>query len=76
MHDAMELFDYWREYPPVHVLMRGYVGYKPQSKEDQITPEQFQRMINPKARGGRKLQDAPARDQKMFEKLKAAQRGG
>lgn len=26
--DALDLLDYWQEYPPTHLLMRGYVGYK------------------------------------------------
>lgn len=30
----LALLDYWREWPPFHELMRGYVGYKPLSKEE------------------------------------------
>lgn len=26
--------DYWRHHPPVHVLVAGYMGYKP---EEQVT---------------------------------------
>ena len=30
----LALLDYWREWPPFHELMRGYVGYKPLSKDE------------------------------------------
>jgi hypothetical protein len=26
--DALELMSYWAEYPPEHLLLKGYVGYK------------------------------------------------
>lgn len=25
----LDLVDYWRQWPPVHELMRGFTGYKP-----------------------------------------------
>jgi hypothetical protein len=27
--EAEDLFDYWRQSPPIHELMAAYVGYKP-----------------------------------------------
>lgn len=27
--DASDLLDYWRDYPPAHVLVRSAVGYRP-----------------------------------------------
>ena len=26
--DIMDLYDYWREHPPMSLLMEGFVGYK------------------------------------------------
>ena len=28
----LELFDYWQQYPPVHLLVRGYIGYEAPAK--------------------------------------------
>jgi hypothetical protein len=30
--DVWDLFEHWREYPPAHILLRGYVGYEPPGK--------------------------------------------
>ena len=30
--DAWELFEFWNEWPPAHVLLRSFTGYKPQNK--------------------------------------------
>jgi len=27
--DYLELAAYWVKYPPIHILARGYLGYKP-----------------------------------------------
>jgi hypothetical protein len=27
--DAWELLEYWNEWPPEHMLLRGFTGYKP-----------------------------------------------
>ena len=29
------MFDYWAEFPPVHILLRGFVGYEPPVKRSQ-----------------------------------------
>jgi hypothetical protein len=30
----LALIEYWREWPPASELLRGFVGYKPLSKEE------------------------------------------
>lgn len=32
--DAMTMFEHWAEFPPQHVLMAGYVGYKSERRQD------------------------------------------
>jgi hypothetical protein len=29
-----ELLDYWERHPPLHLLVAGYLGYRPQRKSD------------------------------------------
>lgn len=36
----MSLLKYWREWPPENELLRGYVGYKPISEEEQKRRDQ------------------------------------
>lgn len=45
---ARDLMRYWRDYPPVHVLVRGAVGFKGAGGDDaeEMTLEDVQRMIN------------------------------
>lgn len=74
--DIMELFDYWREYPPMHWLMRGFVGYKPPVRLEDNDIREAQKMLNPTTRTAKKLSRAPERVRKMAESLKAANRGG
>lgn len=57
----MELFDYWRDYPPMHWLMAAYVGYKPPSKPTE-------QIAKPTAT---KLSKARGVDRDIFEELKA-----
>lgn len=33
--DALDLFKYWAKFPPVHILVRGFVGYEPPDDVDQ-----------------------------------------
>lgn len=42
---ANDLLDYWSEFPPVHVLVRGYVGFKSPKAEkarrwEDLSPEE------------------------------------
>jgi hypothetical protein len=63
MCDVNELFDYWNQFPPMHILMRGYVGYKPEAKREERTSVIV---------GGRaaKIGKAPAREREIFEQLR------
>jgi hypothetical protein len=72
--DVMELFDYWRDYPPMHWLMRAYVGYKPPVNLEGDLGD-AQRMLNPGITGAKKLANAPERIRKMAESVKALNRG-
>lgn len=31
--EVQEHFEYWDEHPPVHLLVAGYLGYKPKKQE-------------------------------------------
>jgi hypothetical protein len=70
MCDAMELFDYWHEFPPMHVLMRGYVGYKPERVPDKNDAVQSLRAMAPGSGPKKKLSQAPEYIRKMAETLK------
>lgn len=42
---ANDLIGYWSEFPPVHILVRGYVGFKGSKadeprKFDEMSPEE------------------------------------
>jgi hypothetical protein len=41
------LYDYWRQSPPSHVLLAGYVGYKPPEK-----PKTLEELRNAKGKAG------------------------
>lgn len=34
--DTIDMMKYWNDYPPTHVLLRGYVGYEPPMKSEPI----------------------------------------
>lgn len=38
----MELFDYWAQYPPTHILMRGFVGYEGGAVPGKLTEAESQ----------------------------------
>jgi hypothetical protein len=73
MKDAMELFEYWAEFPPVHVLVRGYVGYQPPVKE-RFDPEQTLRMLSSSRGRNKKAASAPSAVRKMIEAVKGVER--
>lgn len=37
--EVEELFDYWREHPPTHILVAGYLGYEPPKSVEQQQAE-------------------------------------
>jgi hypothetical protein len=77
MCDVSELFDYWREYPPQHILMRGYVGYEGPGRSV-AGPDARAELaaLNPRTGGrARKLSQASEHVRKMAESLKRAKDG-
>jgi hypothetical protein len=47
----LSLLDYWAEWPPASELLRGYVGYKPLSKEERERRSQAARQEATRAFG-------------------------
>lgn len=70
--DAIELFDYWAEYPPLHLLVRNFLGYKPPRKEvDAVEMGQVMRAVSPRSKGRSKsLDNAPLHIQHMAEEAR------
>lgn len=69
--DVMELFEYWTSYPPMHVLMRGYVGYQPPRKDlEQREALSTLRSLSPGR--ARKLATAPKYIRDVAEQMKKA----
>jgi hypothetical protein len=72
--DAVELFEYWAEYPPVHLLVRAYLGFEGSSVA--VGPEESKLALKLLA-GGRRAQSldtASSQDQQRFFDLKKAER--
>jgi len=44
--DALDLLDYWLDCPPVHLMVKDYMGIKDHKDEApvSVTPEQFMAM--------------------------------
>lgn len=34
--EVLKQLDYWAQYPPTHILMRGFVGYKPPRSKTEL----------------------------------------
>jgi hypothetical protein len=67
--DIVELFEYWADYPPLHLMVRSYLGYESQPKFNAIDAARDMRVIS----GGRraqKLSQASDIDRQRFEALK------
>jgi hypothetical protein len=51
MLEVVRLFDYWREHPPMHILLAGYLGSKsPGHQASSCKPEdlsQLTRLLGP-----------------------------
>lgn len=44
LDDVLDLFDYWREAPPVQWMVQAYLGIK-YEKPKEATPEEFRAMV-------------------------------
>jgi hypothetical protein len=47
----MALLEYWSEWPPAAELLRGFVGYKPLTKEERAQKEEAAQKAAQKAAG-------------------------
>ena len=73
--DAWELLEYWNEWPPEHMLLRGFTGYKPPvprggSRElgtEEVTS--LTGMLGPAERPPQHIHDLVEWAEKMKEKL-------
>ncbi len=46
--DVAGLFDYWREHPPSHMLLAGFVGYQPPAEtapDEVLRPDQLAALL-------------------------------
>ncbi|HVI09581.1 MAG TPA: hypothetical protein VND65_14930 [Candidatus Binatia bacterium] len=70
MSRIAELFDYWRDYPPVHVMMRAYLGIE--SREEEVNPVAMAEAMHALTGSAhaQKLSSAPEIDQQRFKALK------
>lgn len=68
--DAVALFEYWAEFPPVHLMVRGYLGYE--GKESKGSPQETAQALKLMAGGRRakKMDMASPRVQSRFAQLK------
>lgn len=39
------LGDYWAQHPPIHILMAGYVGYKPSARAENTDTDEAVNML-------------------------------
>lgn len=51
---AVELMGYWNEYPPLHILARGYLGFKSSGREAKADTGGFATLASVSG-GGRKM---------------------
>lgn len=68
--DIVELFDYWVEYPPAHILLRGYTGYEPKEKETKGDPLVTALQIAGSNIKAKSMKNAPPDVQAKFARLK------
>ena len=69
----MKLFEYWADYPPVHMMVRDYIGYEGTVKETAQNPVEVaaaMRAITGGAGRAAKVATAPARDRERFAALR------
>jgi len=75
LHDAVELMEYWSQYPPAHVLLRGYVRYNPPPRQSEIDSMlAFRKELGPIGAGrAKKVSEAPAHLQAIMKMMRDAQ---
>jgi hypothetical protein len=67
---AVELFQYWAKYPPVHLMIRSYLGIGAEREEvNMIEKAQAVKVLSGRSRAP-KLSTAPKLDQERFAALK------
>ncbi len=72
--DVMRLFEYWSDCPPVHLMVRGYLGYeKPKPMEPQDTRHALQ-VLSGKGSAA-KISQASERVKLMAESVRNIKRG-
>jgi hypothetical protein len=69
MSRIVEIFDYWRDYPPLHIMVRSYLGIESQGPPDPLAIAEMMRAMTGSSRA-QKLSTAPAIDQERFKALK------
>ena len=68
----MRLCTYWREHPPLHVLLAGYVGYKPSKRTPEIASgdmAQLTRMLGPAAQPPERVKELMRWAEQMSAKM-------
>jgi len=72
--DAVELFEYWADYPPAHILLRAYVGYE----GNIVSPMEQAAAMHALTGGARaaKLETASPVDRARFAALKEQVKNG
>ena len=69
--DVMELLDYWADYPPVHWMIRSYLGIEKRKVLDPMEAAEAMKVLNRSSRGrSLKLSRAPDHVKKMAEAAK------
>lgn len=76
MSRIAELFEYWSDYPPVHIMMRAYLGIETRREEvSELAMAEAMTILTGSAHA-QKLSSAPEIDQQRFRALKEmAQKG-
>ena len=63
----MELHDYWADYPPLHVMVRNYLGYEQQATGTaDVAPEVNAIVLKSLERRAGKLKGATEQEKKIF----------
>lgn len=72
--ECIDLFEYWADYPPLHLMVRAYLGYESKTAK----PSDFEQMqaVHVLAGPGRaeKVSRAPIEVQQRFATLKDAEK--
>jgi hypothetical protein len=67
--DIVDLFEYWADYPPLHLMVRNYLGYE--SRASMSNPAAMMEAMKLLGSGrAQKLSEAPEIDRQRFEALK------